>query len=160
MDRYTVTVVSAGKRISLAIPFSPASLVVTSQDKLAQRMLRQGIEFSPHAHDLTLHLERVDQALLDGSDTLDSVIEARTDTVFAVIAPRANQELTGLLNEEDNVELQTMFHSPGCYKFQPESLVNASAICEMEPFLSTSERPPVTPPTRTPRNRLESMGHF
>ncbi|KAK3715699.1 hypothetical protein LTR37_006924 [Vermiconidia calcicola] len=42
----------------------------------------------------------------------------------------------------------------------PDTLVNALSICELEPFLSLSERPALVPPPGTPRNRIAFMGHF
>ena len=64
------------------------------------------------------------------------------------------------LGDESNLELRTISHLLGCYRFHPTSLVNALAICEMEPFLSLTERPPISAPPRTPRHRLQFMGHF
>ncbi|KAK5729804.1 ubiquitin-conjugating enzyme E2 N [Elasticomyces elasticus] len=40
-----------------------------------------------------------------------------------------------------NTELRAASYLLGCYSFHPESLENALAISEMEPFLSLSERP-------------------
>ena len=65
-----------------------------------------------------------------------------------------------LSGNENNVDLRTLSYLLGCYRFQPTSLVNALAICEMEPFLSISERPTPLPPPDTPRHRLQFMGHF
>jgi len=50
------------------------------------------------------------------------------------------------LGEEDNVDLRTISYLSGGYKFTPESLEQAMAICEMEPVLSQLERPTVGPP--------------
>lgn len=64
------------------------------------------------------------------------------------------------LGSEDNQDLRTLSHLLGCYIFRPNSLVNALAICELEPFLSIMERPAITPPTGTPRARLPFMANF
>lgn len=64
------------------------------------------------------------------------------------------------LGDEDNLDLRTLSHLLGCYTLHPTSLVNALAICEMEPCLSLAERPPISPPPGLPRHRLQFMGHF
>lgn len=50
------------------------------------------------------------------------------------------------LGDEDNIELRTISYLSGGYKFEPRSLEEAMAICEMEPVLSQLERPTVAPP--------------
>lgn len=47
------------------------------------------------------------------------------------------------LGNEDNIDLRTLSYMLGSYRFHPTSLTNALAICEMEPFLSLSQRPPI-----------------
>ena len=64
------------------------------------------------------------------------------------------------LGDEDNLDLRTISHLLGCYSLHPTSLVNALAICEMEPCLSLTERPPIVPPPGIPKHRLQFMGHF
>ena len=64
------------------------------------------------------------------------------------------------LGDEDNLDLRTLSHLLGCYSLHPTSLVNALAICEMEPCLSLTERPPITPPPGIPSHRLQFMGYF
>lgn len=54
------------------------------------------------------------------------------------------------LGSEDNVDLRTISYLSGGYKFKPQSLEQAMAICEMEPVLNQLERPPVS----TPREAL------
>lgn len=56
------------------------------------------------------------------------------------------------LGDEDNADLRTLSYLCGSYRFQPTSLKNALAICEMEPFLSLSQRPPITLPLRNVAN--------
>lgn len=43
--------------------------------------------------------------------------------------------------EETGGELHAISHALGCYKLEPTSLVNALAICELEPFLALTDRP-------------------
>ena len=64
-----------------------------------------------------------------------------------------------LIGEEENTELMALSHMLGCYKFQPTSLPNALAICEMEPFLSVTERPDIHPPGTFPLSPYV-QGHF
>jgi ubiquitin-protein ligase len=63
------------------------------------------------------------------------------------------------LGDEENLDLRTISYVLGAYRFHPTTLTNALAICELEPFLSITERPPLSPPT-LPRNRLEFMAKF
>lgn len=51
------------------------------------------------------------------------------------------------LGGADNVDLRTMSYLSGGYKFKPNSLEQAMAICEMEPVLSQLERPAIAPPS-------------
>lgn len=57
------------------------------------------------------------------------------------------------LGSEYNQSLKAVSHILGCYRFHPESLANALAICELEPFLSITERDSVQPPASLPRKR-------
>ncbi|KAK7946998.1 uncharacterized protein PG986_011319 [Apiospora aurea] len=45
--------------------------------------------------------------------------------------------------DEDNSYLRTLSYLAGGYRFHPMTLTNALAICELEPFLSLTERPTV-----------------
>lgn len=47
------------------------------------------------------------------------------------------------LGDEIDRDLKTLSWLLGCYSFHPTSLANALAICEMEPFLSATERPDI-----------------
>lgn len=60
------------------------------------------------------------------------------------------------LGDEDNTDLRTLSYMLGSYRFHPTSLTNALAICEMEPFLSLSQRPPII----FPRHNLAYSPHF
>ena len=64
------------------------------------------------------------------------------------------------LGDEDNDDLRTLSHMLGCYVFEPKSLVNALAICELDPFLSLSERPAIISPAGTPRAMLPFISKF
>ncbi|KAG4437405.1 hypothetical protein IFR05_007130 [Cadophora sp. M221] len=50
------------------------------------------------------------------------------------------------LGDEDNVDLRTISYLTGGYKFKPDSLAQAMAICEMEPVLNQLERPDIILP--------------
>lgn len=50
------------------------------------------------------------------------------------------------LGAEVNMDLRTLSYLLGSYRFHPTSLTNALAMCEMEPFLSLSQRPPIAYP--------------
>lgn len=60
------------------------------------------------------------------------------------------------IGDEDNTDLRTLSYLLGSYRFHPTSLANALAICEMEPFLSLSQRPPIT----LPLQNLAYSPHF
>ncbi|KAF7502960.1 hypothetical protein GJ744_004774 [Endocarpon pusillum] len=51
---------------------------------------------------------------------------------------------------EDNSALRTVSFMTGGYKFVPQTLEQAVAICELEPVLSLDERPPVVRPVMGP----------
>lgn len=63
------------------------------------------------------------------------------------------------IGNEDNTDLRTLSYLLGSYRFHPTSLTNALAICEMEPFLSLSQRPSITLPLQnlaySPRFELQ-----
>ena len=50
------------------------------------------------------------------------------------------------LGYDNNRSLKAVSHILGCYTFYPESLANALSVCELEPFLSTTERHAIQPP--------------
>ncbi|KAI0014255.1 hypothetical protein F4779DRAFT_612549 [Xylariaceae sp. FL0662B] len=64
------------------------------------------------------------------------------------------------LGNEDNEDLRTLSYLLGSYRFHPQSLVSAMTICEMEPFLSLTERPPITLPRIIPKNHLQVSSYF
>lgn len=47
------------------------------------------------------------------------------------------------LGAEENQDLRALSWLLGCYSFHPTSLANALSICEMEPFLSATQRPTI-----------------
>jgi uncharacterized protein YegL len=51
------------------------------------------------------------------------------------------------LGNVDNSDLQSLSHLTGGYKFRPDQMEHAMAICEMEPVLSSLERPDIALPT-------------
>ncbi|KAF2463700.1 uncharacterized protein BDR25DRAFT_245013 [Lindgomyces ingoldianus] len=51
------------------------------------------------------------------------------------------------LGEEENLDLQALSYLTGGYKFQPDTMEEAMAICELEPVLSIHERPDVVLPS-------------
>lgn len=65
------------------------------------------------------------------------------------------------LGQAKNLDLKTISYLTGGFKFQPDTMENAMAICEMEPVLSQLERPDINLPAG-PRH-LTSYGaisHF
>lgn len=84
----------------------------------------------------------------DGKDN-----KSTTNTSHGITSNLLRQEISVdsvSLGDDNNAELRTLSYLLGSYRFHPKSLTNALAICEMEPFLSLSERPPITIPTRNP----------
>ncbi|CAN9388920.1 unnamed protein product [Alternaria sp. RS040] len=64
-------------------------------------------------------------------------------------------------DESDNADLKSTSYLTGWYVFQPNSLEEAMAICEMEPVLSLSERPDRAPKnTVYHRNYLANPGLY
>lgn len=55
------------------------------------------------------------------------------------------------LGDEENMDLKTLAFLTGGYKFQPSTLEQAMAICELEPVLSQLERPDVVLPPQAKR---------
>ena len=64
------------------------------------------------------------------------------------------------LGNEDNMDLRTVSYLLGCCSLHPASFVNALTMCEIEPMLSLTERPPIAPPPSIPRHRLQFMAYF
>ncbi|KAF3049337.1 hypothetical protein E8E11_000526 [Didymella keratinophila] len=64
------------------------------------------------------------------------------------------------LGNTNNDALQTLSYMTGGYKFQPESLEEAMAICEMEPVLSILERPTAELPRNSSRHAGNSLYRF
>lgn len=76
--------------------------------------------------------------LSDGNDTKST---KNSHEVAQGIVQREIVMDSFCLGYEDNAELRTVSHLSGGYKFCPETLEQAMAICEMEPVLSQLERP-------------------
>ncbi|KAK8073446.1 hypothetical protein PG994_004345 [Apiospora phragmitis] len=64
------------------------------------------------------------------------------------------------LGQERNSDLRPLSYLLGAYRFHPTTLANALAICELEPFLSLTERPAVSPPARGLRDRTSALTDF
>ncbi|KAK8037291.1 hypothetical protein PG991_000637 [Apiospora marii] len=65
-----------------------------------------------------------------------------------------------MLGNEGNGDLRTLSHILGGYRFHPTTLANALAICELEPFLSLTERPTVSPPKGSMGARKSALLDF
>ena len=87
--------------------------------------------------------------LSDGADTNST---KRSHEVSLGIGQRKVVVDSFCLGYEDNKELRTVSHVSGGYKFCPETLEQAMAICEMEPVLSQLERPPIRRKSLSPFN--------
>ncbi|OCL07298.1 hypothetical protein AOQ84DRAFT_342003 [Glonium stellatum] len=64
------------------------------------------------------------------------------------------------LGDVDNEDLRTVAYLSGGYKFQPESLEQAMAICEMEPVLSQLERPTIVLPRASQVHTYDTQLRF
>ncbi|KAK8102467.1 hypothetical protein PG984_015613 [Apiospora sp. TS-2023a] len=67
---------------------------------------------------------------------------------------------TGVIMEGDLMILTRMYIFQDGYRFHPTTLANALAICELEPFLSLTERPVVSPPVDGMRTRSSALSDF
>ena len=72
------------------------------------------------------------------SDGLDSTSTSTPQDVCWRLREAGIAVDTVSLGAENNTDLQTISHLLGCFVLQPQSLVNALAICELEPFLSST----------------------
>ncbi|KAH6622099.1 hypothetical protein C7974DRAFT_216154 [Boeremia exigua] len=64
------------------------------------------------------------------------------------------------LGNENNTDLQTLSYVTGGYKFEPSSLEEAMAICEMEPVLSLADRPVAVLPRISSRHAGNALYRF
>lgn len=80
----------------------------------------------------------------DGRDTKSVTNTSRSITKNLLLKGISVDSVS--LGDEDNTDLRTLSYLLGSYRFHPTSLTNALAICEMEPFLSLSQRPSITLP--------------
>lgn len=92
--------------------------------------------------------------LSDGADTKST---KRSHEVSLSIVKRKVVMDSFCLGYEDNEELRTISHISGGYKFCPETLEQAMAICEMEPVLSQLERLPIRRKFLSPFNPRRSF---
>ncbi|ROW08830.1 hypothetical protein VMCG_02985 [Cytospora schulzeri] len=80
----------------------------------------------------------------DGNDTKSS---ANTSHGITLRLLRRGISVDSVcIGNERNENLRTLSYLLGSYRFHPTSLANALTICEMEPFLSLTQRPPITFP--------------
>lgn len=100
--------------------------------KLAQTQIMKDAEKYPQA-------QRRIICLSDGNDTKS--VAGVADLCFKL---REDKILVDslLIGQDDNKDLKALSNMLGSYCFYPTTLTTALAICEMEPFLSQTERPP------------------
>ncbi|KAH7330116.1 hypothetical protein BKA65DRAFT_51346 [Rhexocercosporidium sp. MPI-PUGE-AT-0058] len=80
------------------------------------------------------------------SDGMDTKSTQKAETISMNLCESKVVVDSFCLGDEDNVDLRTISYLTGGYKFQPDSLAQAMAICEMEPVLNQLERPPIVVP--------------
>nr|OQO26960.1 hypothetical protein B0A51_05959 [Rachicladosporium sp. CCFEE 5018] len=94
----------------------------------------------------------------DGYDT-KSVKNTGHDVAFECKANDIAVD-TVILGDTDNKELAALSGILGGYSFKPTSLINALAMCEMEPFLSITERPTIVLSANLSRERYAFGSQF
>ena len=82
--------------------------------------------------------------LSDGADT-NSVTNTTDGVAWNLLQDDVAFDSISL-GYDNNRSLKAVSHILGCYIFHPESLANALSVCELEPFLSTTERHAIQPP--------------
>lgn len=103
------------------------------------------------------HAKRRIICLSDGADT-KSVTNTADGVAWNLLQDGIALDSISL-GYEYNRSLKAVSHILGCYHFHPESLANALAICELEPFLSITERDDIQPPIAVPRYR-SGFNHY
>jgi hypothetical protein len=93
----------------------------------------------------------------DGDDTKSTNLPH--DTYWNLRQDKVRLDVV-CLGDENNFDLVAAAYLLGCYRFAPQSLANALAICEMEPFLSLSERLSIIEDHGRPRNAGELLWRF
>jgi uncharacterized protein YegL len=91
-----------------------------------------------HAEKYPLAQRRI-ICLSDGNDTKS--IAGVADLCFKLRADKIVVDSV-CIGEDDNKDLKALSIMLGSYCFNPQDLTTALGICEMEPFLSQTERPP------------------
>lgn len=86
--------------------------------------------------------------LSDGEDTKSK--QRVHDVALSLIHDRIIVD-SFCLGEEQNISLKTLSYLTGGYKFEPDQMEHAMAICEMEPVLSSLERPDIVLPNLAKR---------
>lgn len=80
------------------------------------------------------------------SDGRDTKSKRQSDEICRKLLQRNTVLDSFSLGNEDNKELRAVSYLTGGYVFVPKDLESAMAICEMEPFQSQLERPPIARP--------------
>lgn len=84
------------------------------------------------------------------SDGIDTKSVATADNICRRLVHDKVVLDSCLIGREDNSDLRALSFLTGGYKFVPNTLEEAVAICELEPVLSIHERPPVVHPVIAP----------
>lgn len=77
--------------------------------------------------------------LSDGNDTKS--VAGAADLCFKLREDKIAVD-SFIIGQDDNKDLKALSNMLGSYSFYPKDLTTALSICEMEPFLSQTERPP------------------
>ncbi|KXT06246.1 hypothetical protein AC578_9181 [Pseudocercospora eumusae] len=94
----------------------------------------------------------------DGDDT-KSVTNAAKDLAWSFMQDRTVVDSIAL-GSQTAQDLRGLSHLLGGYAFHPTSLANALAMCELEPFLSITERPDTPLPLGTSTSRPSVQSKF
>ncbi|KAI4854045.1 hypothetical protein E4T44_00446 [Aureobasidium sp. EXF-8845] len=116
--------------------------------KLAQMQIMKYAEKYPQA-------QRRIICLSDGNDNKSAAGVA--DLCFKLRGDKIAVDSV-CIGKDDNKDLKALSNMLGSYCFYPKDLTTALAICEMEPFLSQTERPP--PKMATAEARTSALGNF
>jgi len=93
----------------------------------------------------------------DGADTKSK--QQVHDVALGLIRDRVVVD-SFCLGDIDNLDLQALSYLTGGYKFQPDQMEHAMAICEMEPVLSSLERPDIVLPDAAKRFHGNALSQF
>jgi uncharacterized protein YegL len=116
--------------------------------KLAQDQIMEHAEKYPQA-------QRRIICLSDGNDTKS--VTGAADLCYKLREDKIAVDSI-CIGHDDNKDLKAISIMLGSYCFYPKDLTSALAICEMEPFLSQTERPP--PQVATADARTSALNDF